>query len=158
MRRLGRAAVVALVVTACVAALGPVAAARATPRRERRRCSSATKSSGTTVVTDRGAVRGTASAGVTDWLDIPFAAPPVGPLRWAAPELPACWKGVRSTQAFGPPCPQLDNGTVDRERRLLVAERVEAGHREGDRAACGHGLRPRWWEPTGLGVERRLRA
>ena len=112
MRRLGSAAVVALVVTASVAAVGPAAAARATPRANSARCTSATKPSGATVVTDRGAVRGTAAAGVTDWLDIPFAAPPVGPLRWAAPELPACWRGVRSTQAFGPPCPQLDNGTV----------------------------------------------
>ena len=34
------------------------------------------------VQTDKGAVRGTVKATYTEWLGIPFAAPPVGPLRW----------------------------------------------------------------------------
>jgi para-nitrobenzyl esterase len=37
---------------------------------------------------------------------IPFAAPPVGNLRWAPPQPVASWEGVRSTQAFGPRCMQ----------------------------------------------------
>jgi para-nitrobenzyl esterase len=37
---------------------------------------------------------------------IPFAAPPVGPLRWQAPEPPASWQGVRTATAFGPACMQ----------------------------------------------------
>ena len=112
MRRLGPAVVAALVVMASVAGMSPAAGARATPRVKAAGCATAAKSSGATVVTDRGAVRGSADDGVMHWLDIPFAAPPVGPLRWAAPELPACWKGVRPAAAFGPACPQLDNGTV----------------------------------------------
>jgi carboxylesterase type B len=31
---------------------------------------------------------------------IPYAAPPTGPLRWAKPEAPAAWEGVRSANRF----------------------------------------------------------
>jgi para-nitrobenzyl esterase len=44
--------------------------------------------------------------GVVAFYDIPFAAPPVGPLRWAPPQPAAPWKGVRQATAFGPACPQ----------------------------------------------------
>jgi para-nitrobenzyl esterase len=37
---------------------------------------------------------------------IPYAAPPVGPLRWRAPAAPLAWQGVRKADAFGPACPQ----------------------------------------------------
>jgi para-nitrobenzyl esterase len=37
---------------------------------------------------------------------IPFAAPPVGELRWKAPQRPAPWQGVRSCTKFGNACPQ----------------------------------------------------
>jgi para-nitrobenzyl esterase len=37
---------------------------------------------------------------------IPYAAPPVGDLRWAPPKPPAPWKGVRAATAFGNACPQ----------------------------------------------------
>ncbi len=37
---------------------------------------------------------------------IPYAAPPVGPLRWRAPQPAAHWRGVRTTQHFGPRCMQ----------------------------------------------------
>ena len=33
---------------------------------------------------------------------IPFAAPPVGPLRWKAPQPPASWEGIRQADKFGP--------------------------------------------------------
>lgn len=41
---------------------------------------------------------------------IPFAAPPVGKLRWHAPEAPAHWDGVRSGAEFGPICMQAAAG------------------------------------------------
>lgn len=37
---------------------------------------------------------------------IPFAAPPVGELRWQNPQPAAAWQGVRQANAFGPACPQ----------------------------------------------------
>jgi para-nitrobenzyl esterase len=41
------------------------------------------------------------------WRGIPFAAPPVGELRWRAPRPPAPWQGVREALAFGPACVQF---------------------------------------------------
>lgn len=37
---------------------------------------------------------------------LPYASPPVGPLRWRAPEPPEPWAGERDATAFGPACPQ----------------------------------------------------
>jgi para-nitrobenzyl esterase len=37
---------------------------------------------------------------------IPYAAPPVGDMRWKAPGPPAAWKGIRKADSFGPSCIQ----------------------------------------------------
>src|SRR5215467_3756994 len=60
------------------------------------------------VKTDAGLVSGTAgnNPDVRVFKGIPFAAPPVGPLRWKAPQPPAKWDGVKETMAFGPRCMQ----------------------------------------------------
>ena len=60
------------------------------------------------VVTDRGSVQGTLSSDgqVRAFLGIPYAAPPVGPLRWKPPQPAANWTGVRSATSFGPRCMQ----------------------------------------------------
>jgi para-nitrobenzyl esterase len=57
-----------------------------------------------TVRTEAGLVRGLfhAQSGVTSFKGIPFAAPPVGPLRWKPPQPVQPWKGIRSCTAFGP--------------------------------------------------------
>jgi para-nitrobenzyl esterase len=44
--------------------------------------------------------------GVTVFRGIPFAAPPVGDLRWKAPQPPIPWQGVRAADTFGPACMQ----------------------------------------------------
>jgi para-nitrobenzyl esterase len=58
----------------------------------------------TTVKTEAGLVAGTTSPdGVVQiFKGIPFAAPPVGDLRWRAPQPVKPWKGVRQCTAFGP--------------------------------------------------------
>ncbi len=58
------------------------------------------------VRTAAGQVRGRAENGVAVFRGIPFAQPPVGPLRFAAPEPARPWDGVRDAAMFGPPPPQ----------------------------------------------------
>jgi para-nitrobenzyl esterase len=43
---------------------------------------------------------------VRAFLGIPYAAPPVGHLRWKAPQAPAKWSGVRDATTFAARCPQ----------------------------------------------------
>jgi para-nitrobenzyl esterase len=57
-------------------------------------------------VTANGAVRGVSAGPVDEFLGIPYAAPPVGPLRWEPPQPAASWRGVRAATAFAPHCPQ----------------------------------------------------
>ncbi|KXZ20858.1 para-nitrobenzyl esterase [Bacillus nakamurai] len=59
-----------------------------------------------TVQTRYGALKGTAEHGVHSWKGIPYAEPPVGKLRFKAPEPPASWEGIKSADSFGPICPQ----------------------------------------------------
>ncbi|MET4108288.1 carboxylesterase family protein [Hymenobacter sp. UYP22] len=55
-----------------------------------------------------GLLEGEAGAGnIHIFRGIPFAAPPVGSLRWRAPQPAASWAGVRSARAFGPKPMQL---------------------------------------------------
>jgi para-nitrobenzyl esterase len=44
--------------------------------------------------------------GVRVYKGIPFAAPPVGPLRWKPPQPVKAWDGVKTCAEFGPACPQ----------------------------------------------------
>ncbi|GAA4632912.1 carboxylesterase family protein [Actinoallomurus vinaceus] len=56
--------------------------------------------------TDKGAVEGAAVDGIDRLLGIPYAAPPVGGLRWQPPAPAAKWSGVRSATGYGSRCPQ----------------------------------------------------
>ena len=55
---------------------------------------------------DTGRVSGVTTGGVQSFKGIPFAAPPVGPLRWRAPQPAAPWSGVRAATTFGNACLQ----------------------------------------------------
>jgi para-nitrobenzyl esterase len=61
---------------------------------------------GTEVRTASGTVRGRRVEGLTVFRGIPFAQPPVDALRFAAPQLPLPWDGVRDAAEFGPAPPQ----------------------------------------------------
>lgn len=59
-----------------------------------------------TVRTTLGELSGSSSDGIDVWRGIPFAAPPVGALRWRPPQPAAAWKGIRDARRSGPICPQ----------------------------------------------------
>ncbi|MCZ9342539.1 carboxylesterase family protein, partial [Streptomyces sp. TRM76130] len=61
---------------------------------------------GPVVATRYGQVRGEAGETAHSYLGIPYAAPPVGALRWRPPAAPASWTGVRDATAPGDPCVQ----------------------------------------------------
>jgi para-nitrobenzyl esterase len=48
--------------------------------------------------------------GADQFLGIPYAAPPVGALRWQGPQPEPRWQGVRQATSYGSPCAQLANG------------------------------------------------
>ena len=62
------------------------------------------------ISTRLGAVRGLRDDGVRTWRGIPFAAPPVGSLRFRAPQPPQPWPGIRDATSFGPVAPQDRRG------------------------------------------------
>lgn len=52
-------------------------------------------------------------ASITVFKGLPFAAPPVGDLRWRAPQPVVAWQGVKKADAFGTSCMQ---GIVDERK------------------------------------------
>ncbi|HUB62230.1 MAG TPA: carboxylesterase family protein [Puia sp.] len=63
---------------------------------------------GPVVATMSGSIQGTVEAsGVHSFKGIPYAAPPVGDLRFRDPQPVGSWQGIRKTQAFGPRAMQL---------------------------------------------------
>ncbi len=58
------------------------------------------------VVIAQGQLSGTVSDGIASYKGIPYAAPPVGELRWRAPQAPHGWRGVRNADGFGAMCTQ----------------------------------------------------
>ena len=61
---------------------------------------------GTIVATKYGLVEGTLEEGRHVFRGIPYAAAPVGDLRWRAPQPPAPWRDVRPAKTFGEIAPQ----------------------------------------------------
>jgi para-nitrobenzyl esterase len=58
----------------------------------------------------QGVLEGTVDNGVNAFLGVPFAAPPIGTLRWAPPQPPASWGStVRPAATFGAACTQTLN-------------------------------------------------
>ena len=60
----------------------------------------------TTVTVEQGKLQGVREQGLTVYRGVPFAAPPVGDLRWRAPQPVAKWQGVRAADKFAPQCMQ----------------------------------------------------
>lgn len=68
---------------------------------------------GPRVRVEAGTLEGVQLGGVRAFKSIPYAAPPVGELRWRAPQPALSWRGVRDATAFRASCMQtlLPNGT-----------------------------------------------
>jgi para-nitrobenzyl esterase len=58
------------------------------------------------VIIDSGKLAGHEEGGMVRFLGIPYAAPPVGDLRWRSPQPVKPWDGVRPATEFGPVCRQ----------------------------------------------------
>jgi para-nitrobenzyl esterase len=91
---------------------------------------------GLVVATDRGPVQGTVQGGVREFLGIPYAAAPVGSLRWQPAQDHARWQGVLDTTHFGSPCPQVGGlfgpGSTDEDCLFLnvyTPARLDPGDR-----------------------------
>ena len=81
------------------------------------------------VQTESGALRGLVSSDHRLFAGIPYAAPPVGALRWQPPEPVPGWTGFRDATRAGPRCVQDVDNDVDKretERGLPDAECVDA--------------------------------
>jgi para-nitrobenzyl esterase len=63
-----------------------------------------------TVSIETGMLQGFSEAGVISFKGIPYAAPPVGELRWRPPQPAAPWTGVRRASEFGSDCMQARFG------------------------------------------------
>ena len=63
-------------------------------------------SAGLVVATHDGRVMGKTTGTTDEFLGLPYAAPPVGALRWRAPQPATRWRGVRDATAFAPHCAQ----------------------------------------------------
>lgn len=59
------------------------------------------------VTTEAGKVQGSMEQGVESWKGVPFASPPLGALRWRAPQPAERWQDVRRATEYGHDCMQL---------------------------------------------------
>ena len=102
---------------------------------------------------ESGLVAGTPGrdAAITVFKGLPYAAPPLGELRWRAPQPPVAWQGIRKADQFGSPCTQRagsgwkgnedclflnvwTGATSSRERRPVIVWSYEGGFTGNDSA------------------------
>jgi len=62
----------------------------------------------TIACTQSGSLRGVIEGNIRAFRGVPFAAPPLGNLRWKAPAPPVAWQGVRDASQFGSICTQIN--------------------------------------------------
>ncbi|WP_374024820.1 carboxylesterase/lipase family protein [Mycobacterium sp. HNNTM2301] len=92
------------------------------------------------VETTFGPVRGVDDGRVSSWKGVRYAAPPVGALRFRAPQPPERWTEVADASRYGPACPQpvfpnmpLDLGAPQGEDCLRLNIWASSGTQPGDR-------------------------
>ena len=86
------------------------------------------------VTNDRGAVRGVTVTGGYAFRGLPYAAAPVGNLRWRPPQHPASWRGVRDATRYAPSClqkPSLFQPPGPESEDCLYLNTVPSGAHDG---------------------------
>jgi para-nitrobenzyl esterase len=91
---------------------------------------------------DAGVLQGSTEDGVMSFKGIPYAAPPVGELRWRPPQPVAAWHGVRSATQYGHDCMQIPDpseaaprGTTTPSEGCLVLNIWAPARRPGEKLA-----------------------
>lgn len=112
-RLLGAVGTAVILAVATTAAVQAATSARTAPAQQ------PTCAAGTTVQTANGQVCGIAANGLDEWLGIPYAAPPVGNLRWQPPQPHTPWTTVLPATTEESPCPQ---GTISTDENCLYVD------------------------------------
>jgi para-nitrobenzyl esterase len=90
-----------------------------------------------TVHVAQGTLHGATAGHVTSFKGVPFAAPPIGDLRWRPPAPAKPWAGVREASAFSPECMQMGRarvgGGAQSEDCLYLNVWTPAGFRPGEK-------------------------
>ncbi len=97
---------------ASVASAGVLYAA-ATHSRKHHGKSNDSKNKTPAIVTESGPLKGIIDGKITEFLGIPYAAPPVGNLRWMPPQSFGTWHGLLDASTFGNQCTQGGGGSED---------------------------------------------
>jgi para-nitrobenzyl esterase len=87
-------------------------------------------------VVQSGLLRGTGDGSVDSFLGVPYAQPPLGALRWQAPQPAQRWRGVRDAVAYGGRCParaSTNGPRSETEDCLYLNVQRPAGTRPGAR-------------------------
>jgi para-nitrobenzyl esterase len=80
-----------------------------------------------------GTVRGVVDNGVAAFKGIPFAAPPIGDLRWQAPRPVIPWSGVKQASAFALPCAQRSGAVPESSEDCLYLNIWTSAASDGER-------------------------
>ncbi|MFL0252507.1 carboxylesterase/lipase family protein [Clostridium neuense] len=76
----------------------------------------------TIVNTLYGEVKGERIDGISIWKGIPYAAPPVGSLRFCPPNPPSSWDGIRDASKFGKSAMQPEKSTLIGDKSGTISE------------------------------------
>lgn len=85
------------------------------------------------VKVEQGLLQGVRESGLTVYKGIPFAAPPVGDLRWRAPQPASAWQGVRQATQFAPAPIQGGNPPSGKSEDCLYLNVWTPSESPGDR-------------------------
>ncbi|MFN8490245.1 MAG: carboxylesterase family protein [Caldilineaceae bacterium] len=136
-RRLGALVVLQVILAGCIAPPQSLSTPASSSTQKSTSASAAQSPAQLIVKTESGSLEGVSSEGVIAFKGIPYAAPPIGDLRWRAPQPVQPWTDVRKATEYGHDCMQMVNPdepiqTTPSEDCLFVnvwqpAERAQGG-------------------------------